>query len=62
MATTTVLVHLVPGTPRPGLWCDVCALPSKFEVDVYGLSDHSTGPLVLGTWAMCTEHDQPDDH
>jgi hypothetical protein len=45
------IIHLVPGTPRTGLWCPTCLLPSGVEVPLHFLTD--TGCLAAGTVREC---------
>lgn len=47
-------VGLVPGTPKLGLWCDTCLLPSRYEIPLYVLGDD--GPIRVGTKTGCDGH------
>ena len=49
-----VTIHLVPGTPVTGLWCDTCLLPSRYEIPIYVLGDE--GPIKTGMINRCREH------
>ncbi|BBU22165.1 hypothetical protein [Mycobacterium xenopi] len=42
------IIVLEPGTPRTGLWCPKCMLPSGYEVALYGLFE--SGPRTVA-WA-----------
>jgi hypothetical protein len=56
----TVVGRIVSGDVRLGIWCDRCLLMSRFEVDVFVLSDD--GLSSLGTVTGCTENDyQPHE-
>lgn len=48
-----VTMHLVPGTPVTGLWCDTCLLPSRYEAPVYVLGDD--GPIKVGVMKRCDD-------
>jgi hypothetical protein len=48
----TVAIRIDPGTPRTGLWCEHCQLPSAMEADVLHL--RRDGVSVLGTYRGCT--------
>lgn len=50
-----ITVHLVVGTPVPGLWCTVCALPSRVRFPLYRLS--SRGVTLHCNILRCTEHE-----
>jgi hypothetical protein len=56
MASREVVVHVVAGEPRTGLWCPVCALPSRAEIGVWMLTARGLSPL--GTRSWCTDHDE----
>lgn len=47
----SVIVHLVPGTPETGQWCDHCLLPSVIRIPVYMLT--GDGPQLLATYTEC---------
>jgi hypothetical protein len=44
-------VQLTPGTPKTGLWCPTCLLPSRSEVPIYVLGEN--GPSVIATANHC---------
>ncbi|GIH91956.1 hypothetical protein Psi01_25860 [Planobispora siamensis] len=52
MATKLPIQFFGLGTPRTGLWCERCALPSAVEVDVYFIVG-SGEPMVAGTHSTC---------
>lgn len=55
MASATVrLTFFGLGTPRTGLWCSRCLLPSGYEVDLYFLVN-GAGPRVLQTAEACAD-------
>lgn len=58
MAQRVVTVVLTPGTPRHGLWCPRCALPSAVEVDVWMLTRQ--GLRLMCTVRRCVEADHGD--
>lgn len=58
MAQRVAFVVVVPGTPRAGIWCQSCALPSVVEVDVWALMP--SGLRKLGTVTRCAEADHGD--
>lgn len=49
----TLKVTLSAGTPRRGLWCERCSLPSVVEVDLWMLT--SAGMRLVGTHRKCVE-------
>lgn len=54
MAQRYMVVHLVVGTPEVGLWCRVCALPSRVRFPIYRLSEYG---VSVHCWVLrCTEH------
>ncbi len=59
MASRELTVHLVPGTPRLGLWCDDCMTSGRYEVDVYGLM-LSSPPSLLSVIRGCSTCDHRD--
>ena len=48
-----MIVTLVPGEQRRGLWCDDCALPSRIEQDVHTLTRHGVGTLTVSRCMDC---------
>ncbi|WP_292980984.1 hypothetical protein [Mycobacterium sp.] len=48
-------LQLIAGTPTTGLWCDICLLPSRYDVPVYFLG--ADGPVQIGTYTHCDGHD-----
>jgi len=52
-----VALHLVPGTPATGLWCQTCLLPSRYEVAIYALVGDSA-PINVGTFNGCDGHEE----
>lgn len=52
-----MVVHLVPGEQRCGLWCPKCLLPSGIEVFLYVLRDD--GPQCVGKVHRCDECGSP---
>ncbi|SHP61618.1 Uncharacterised protein [Mycobacteroides abscessus subsp. bolletii] len=55
MRVNAVALHLVPGTPETGLWCEICLLPSRYEVAIYALVGDSA-PINVGTFHGCDGH------
>ncbi|MBE5500471.1 Uncharacterised protein [Mycobacteroides abscessus subsp. abscessus] len=55
MRVNAVALHLVPGTPETGLWCEICLLPSRYEVALYALVGDSA-PIHVGTFHGCDGH------
>jgi hypothetical protein len=49
----SVTTRLTPGTPKTGLWCNTCLLPSRVEVSIYVLGE--AGPFVIATLNRCDE-------
>jgi hypothetical protein len=45
------ILKLTAGRPVIGLWCDKCALPSRYEVPIYALQDD--GPRRIGLVDRC---------
>jgi hypothetical protein len=39
------------GTPKTGLWCPTCLLPSRSDVPIYVLGE--VGPFCVGTASHC---------
>ena len=48
-----IRINLTAGTPRVGLWCDTCALPSRYSIPVHVMS--LDGPRQIGSVAKCGE-------
>lgn len=48
-----VYVYLEAGTPRYGLWCNDCRLPSAAEVDIWSL--RPTCLIRLATQRRCLD-------
>jgi hypothetical protein len=48
-----VTVTVEAGTPRVGLWCDRCLLPSAVEIDYWAFSGSRI--LALGVKRLCKE-------
>lgn len=48
------VIHLAPGTPERGLWCDRCQLPSVIRVPVNGMT--TDGVTLIGEALYCVEH------
>lgn len=48
-----LLIRLDPGTPRVGLWCPDCLLPSRVEVPLYRLTPD--GVVRVGTVSFCPQ-------
>lgn len=54
MATVRyILVYLALGTPRTGLWCPTCSLPSGVEWPVVALRPDGVAPVAF--WRQCVE-------
>lgn len=49
----TVVIVLEAGTPRFGIWCRACMLPSGAEVDIWSL--RPTGLVRMGTARRCLD-------
>ena len=52
-----LFIHLTPGTPRGGLWCPTCNLPSGIEIPLYTLTE--TGVRLMATFRKCDDCGQP---
>lgn len=58
MARTELTIHLVPGTPRTGIWCDTCLTSARYEVDVLVLGDDGLYPIsVIRRCNRCDDDD-----
>lgn len=55
MPRRTLVIHLIAGAPRMGIWCDECQTSARFEVDYYNLTDE--GPHQMGTIRHCVRCD-----
>lgn len=53
----TMVIVLASGTPRTGLWCPKCLLPSGYDVVVYGLFE--SGPQPMGRIRECDDCGAP---
>lgn len=42
---------LTCGTPKTGIWCDTCALPSRYRIPLYVLGE--AGPFCIATANHC---------
>jgi len=49
-------IRVVPGTPRTGLWCESCLLPSRVELDLWWLRADGLRLIAIAT-ACINEHD-----
>jgi hypothetical protein len=54
----TLTVHVVPGVPRVGLWCDEHLLPHRWECNAYAMTGKSLN--LLGTYSGCDD-DEDDE-
>lgn len=54
MPKRDIVVTLIPGVPKTGLWCERCALPSRIEIPLHMLSSHGVSELT--TVVYCDEH------
>lgn len=57
MGVAAVVIHITPGTPRFGLWCPACLLPSGYEVPMHTLTRSGVG--TLGVIRRCHDCDEP---
>lgn len=53
MSMAAVYIYLEVGTPRYGLWCNDCMLPSAAEADVWSL--RPAGLLRVCTRRCCLQ-------
>lgn len=48
-----VVGSITHGTPRVGIWCDHCALPSVLEFDLLIVNDDGVSPI--GVYRFCPD-------
>jgi len=58
MAQKTLVITIVPGTPRRDIWCDRCLTSARWEVSIYRLADD--GPHEFGKVRRCARCDRED--